>query len=164
MLPPIAYTLLENSDDFFDALSRQDHFLHFPYNSYESVIQFFERAAKDPDVTHIKIVQYRVAKKSRIMRALMDAVKAGKTVSVFIEVKARFDEEANLDWGEKLEKAGVFVHYSFPGLKVHSKIGLISRKEKRKNQILRLFSAPATSMKTRPACTAISACLPATPS
>ncbi len=92
-------------------------------------MRFFEEAAADPNVTHIKIVQYRVAKKSRIMQALMRAVEAGKQVSVFIEVKARFDEAANLRWGEKLEKAGVTVHYSFPGVKVHSKLALVRRLE-----------------------------------
>ncbi len=131
-LPPIHYNSLEKkSKDFFRSLTEKDHLLHFPYHSYESVIRFFEQAAKDPDVTHIKIVQYRVAKKSRIMRALLDAVKSGKKVTAFIEVKARFDEENNLVWGEKLEAAGVNVHYSFPGLKVHSKIALVRRKEKK---------------------------------
>jgi polyphosphate kinase len=128
-LPPLKYTKLENVNDFFTALNEEDHLLHFPYQSYESVIRFFEEAAKDPYVTHIKLVQYRVAKESRIMDSLIDAVEAGKNVSVFIEVKARFDEEANIEWGEKLQKAGVRVHYSFPGLKVHSKLALIRRIE-----------------------------------
>ncbi len=134
-LPPQPYTPLEKADDFFAAIAEGDHLLHFPYQSYESVIQFFERAAHDPLVTHIKIVQYRVAKKSRIMQALMQAVKNGKQVSVFIEVKARFDEEANIKWGEALQKAGVTVHYSMPGIKVHSKLALVSRKEGRKERL-----------------------------
>jgi len=128
-LPPLSYYPLESAPDLFAAIRQKDHLIHVPYHDYESVIRFFEEAAHDPDVTHIKITQYRVARKSRIMYALMDAVKAGKQVSVFIEVKARFDEEANLRWGEKLEKAGVSVHYSFPGVKVHSKIALIRRME-----------------------------------
>lgn len=131
-LPPLPYKPLEETSDYFHAIKKRDHFLNFPFHSYESVIQFFERAAEDPNVTHIKIVQYRVAKKSRIMEALKRAVAAGKQVFVFIEVKARFDEEANLNWGEKLEKAGIKVHYSFPGVKVHSKIALIRREEKNK--------------------------------
>lgn len=130
-LPALPYFALEKAVDFWAALREKDHLLHVPYHSYESVIQFFERAARDPKVTHIKIVQYRVARKSRIMQALMDAVKAGKQVSVFIEVKARFDEEANLEWGEKLEQAGVTVHYSFPGVKVHSKLALVRRVDRR---------------------------------
>lgn len=134
-LPPQPYAPLQEADDFFAAIAERDHLLHFPYQSYESVIQFFERAAQDPSVTHIKIVQYRVAKKSRIMQALMQAVKNGKQVSVFIEVKARFDEEANIKWGEALQKAGVTVHYSMPGIKVHSKLALVSRKEGRKERL-----------------------------
>lgn len=128
-LPPLPYHPLESAADIFEAICERDHLIHVPYHSYESVIRFFEEAARDPKVTHIKITQYRVARKSRIMQALMDAVKAGKQVSVFIEVKARFDEEANLEWGEKLEQAGVAVNYSFPGVKVHAKIALVRRIE-----------------------------------
>ncbi len=128
-LPPLPYLPLEQSSDFFASLRERDHLIHPPYHRYESVIRFFEEAAHDPQVTHIKIVQYRVARHSRIMQALMDAVKTGKQVSTFIEVKARFDEEANLKWGERLENAGVTVHYSFPGVKVHSKLALVRRLE-----------------------------------
>lgn len=134
-LPPIPYLPLENTEDFFGAISLEDHLVHVPYMSYESIIKFFERAAADPSVTHIRIVQYRVAKKSRIMQALMQAVKAGKQVSVFIEVKARFDEEANLKWGETLQKAGVTVYYSMPGIKVHAKLALVTRQEGRRNRL-----------------------------
>ena len=128
-LPPLSYKKLEKTNDFWGAIRAEEHLLHYPYQRYEAVVRFFEEAANDPNVTHIKIVQYRVARKSRIMQALMKAVKKGKQVSVFIEVKARFDEEANLRWGEKLEKAGVQVNYSFPGLKVHSKLALVRRRE-----------------------------------
>lgn len=134
-LPPQHYPALEQAEDFFNVFSERDHLLHFPYQSYESVIRFFEAAAEDPSVSNIKIVQYRVAKKSRIMRALMKAVENGKQVSVFIEVKARFDEEANIKWGEALQKAGVSVYYSMPGIKVHSKLALVSRKEGRKEKL-----------------------------
>ena len=127
--PPLPYRPLEDAPDFWAAIRERDHLLHVPYQSYESVVRFFEEAARDPAVTHIKIVQYRVARRSRIMKALMNAVKAGKQVHVFIEVKARFDEEANLRWGEKLEKAGVHVNYSFPGVKVHSKLAYVRRLE-----------------------------------
>ncbi len=128
-LPALSYRPLEEAVDFFGEIRRQDHLIHVPYHSYESVIRFFEESARDPYVTHIKIVQYRVARKSRIMEAIMSAVKAGKQVSCFVEVKARFDEEANLEWGERLERAGVQVHYSFPGVKVHSKLALVRRQE-----------------------------------
>jgi len=131
-LPPLSYDPLEEAVDVFAEIRKKDHLIHVPYQKYESVIRFFEEASKDDQVTHIKVVQYRVAKESRIMEALIDAARAGKKVSVFIEVKARFDEEANLRWGEKLEKAGVIVKYSFPELKVHSKIAWIRRIENRK--------------------------------
>ena len=128
-MPPIPCHALEEVDDYWTAIRERDHLVYFPYHSYDSVVRFFEEAAVDPDVTHIKIVQYRVARKSRIMDAIREAVARGKQVSVFIEIKARFDEEANLLWGEKLEAAGVKVHYSFPGVKVHAKVALVRRTE-----------------------------------
>lgn len=140
VLPPLPYAELEESKRFYRTIKDRDHLLHYPYHSYESVVRFFEESAKDPDVTHIKIVQYRVAKRSRIMQALMNAVKSGKQVSVFIEVKARFDEEANLVWGERLEKAGVKVHYSFPGVKVHSKLALVRRVEANRERMYAYLS------------------------
>jgi polyphosphate kinase len=133
-LPPLRYTALEDVEDYYESLREREHLLAFPFQSYESVVRFFEQAAKDPLVTHIKLIQYRVAKESRIMDALIEAVDAGKHVSVFIEVKARFDEEANLKWGEQLQKAGVKVHYSFPGLKVHAKLALVRRVENKSPQ------------------------------
>ena len=139
-LPPLPYHPLEDTSDYYAEIRKGDHFIHVPYHSYESVIRFFEEAAKDPNVTHIKVVQYRVARTSRIMQALIDAVKAGKQVSVFIEVKARFDEEANLEWGERLEQAGVSVHYSFPGVKVHSKLALVRRVEGEGSQLYSYLS------------------------
>jgi len=128
-LRPIKISQMEDADSIFDIIREKDQFVHVPYHSYESVIRFFEDAAVDPNVTHIKIIQYRVAKVSRIMTAIKNAVKSGKQVSTFIEVKARFDEEANLSWGEELEKAGVSVYYSMPGFKVHSKLALVRRIE-----------------------------------
>ncbi len=129
-LPPMDYAPLAEKESIFEPIRASDHLIHVPYHKYEHVIQFFEHAAKDPNVTHIKIIQYRVAPNSRIMDALINAVKSGKQVYAFIEVKARFDEEANLRWGEQLEKAGIVVRYSFPGLKVHSKMALVRRLEK----------------------------------
>jgi len=104
------------------------------------VVNFFEQAAVDPYVTHIKIIQYRVAKKSKIMNALIKAVENGKQVTAFIEIKARFDEAANLAWGERLEAAGVKVFYSMPGLKVHSKMALIKRSVKGVDEHYAYFS------------------------
>ncbi len=131
-LPPLPYCPLEDSKDIFQEICKNDHLIHLPYHSYRSVVRLFQKAAKDPKVTHIKIILYRVGSQSKVMEALMDAVEAGKQVTAFIEVKARFDEEANLEWGEKLEKAGIKVYYSFPGLKVHSKLAIIRRIENNK--------------------------------
>lgn len=128
-LPPLPHPRLEQASSPFDLVRSKDQMVHTPYQGYQAVIRFFEHAAEDPDVTHIKITHYRVAAQSKIMRALMNAVERGKQVSVFVEIKARFDEAANLEWGERLEKAGVRVHYSFPGVKVHAKLGLIRRVE-----------------------------------
>lgn len=134
-LSPIPYKELESAESIFEKIKEKDYLIHVPYHTFESIIKFFEDASVDPDVSEIQIIQYRVGSKSRIMRALMKAVKNGKKVSSFIEVKARFDEEANLDWGEKLEAAGVHVSYSMPGLKVHSKLANVVRIENGKEVI-----------------------------
>ncbi|NND34831.1 MAG: polyphosphate kinase 1 [Saprospiraceae bacterium] len=139
-LEPLSYLPLEESTDIFSTIQQKDHLIHLPYHSYESVIKLFQTAAHDPNVTHIKIIQYRVGSTSRIMQALMEAVEKGKRVSAFIEVKARFDEEANISWGQKLEEAGVKVHYSFPGLKVHSKAAIIRRIENGKPKLYTYLS------------------------
>ena len=139
-LPPLPFPALTKESSVFDEIKKQDYLIHFPYHTYEPVVRFFEDAASDPYVTEIKITQYRVAKKSRIMKALIRAVEQGKKVFAFIEIKARFDEEANLIWGEKLEKAGIKVNYSFPGLKVHSKLAMVTRKEKGKKQVYTYLS------------------------
>ncbi|MBP6183640.1 MAG: polyphosphate kinase 1 [Saprospiraceae bacterium] len=131
-LPPLRFDVLEGDLDFFQQIRFKDRLINPPYHSFESVIRFFEGAATDPAVTHIKLVQYRVGSQSRIMNALKLAVANGKEVAVFIEVKARFDEAANLSWGEELERHGVKVNYSFPGLKVHAKLALVQRLEDNK--------------------------------
>jgi polyphosphate kinase len=128
-LEPLAHPVLVDTCNYFEAIGQQDQMIHMPYQSFSPVLTFIKQAAADPKVTHIKIVQYRVAKKSEIMQTLMEAVKRGKQVTVFVEIKARFDESANLEWGEKLQKAGVRVCYSFPGLKVHSKLLMVRRSE-----------------------------------
>ncbi len=128
-LPPLPHPGLYHAENPFEVIRAHDQLLHYPYHSYDAVVNFFQRAAEDPHVTHIKAIQYRVARRSRIMEALMEAVRRGKQVSVFVEIKARFDEAANLEWGERLERAGVRVYYSFPGVKVHSKLALVRRME-----------------------------------
>ncbi len=133
--PPLSVPHLEKAKSIFDVIKKKDQIIHVPYQSYQPVVKFFEDAATDPNVTHIKIIQYRVAKVSKIMDALKLAVKNGKQVSAFVEIKARFDEAANLMWGERLEAAGVTVHYSMPGVKVHSKIAIVRRIEKDKARL-----------------------------
>jgi polyphosphate kinase len=128
-LPALPHPTLHHAEDPFAVMREKDQLLHVPFQSYDAVVNFFEKAASDPHVTHIKVIQYRVAKQSRIIHALMEAVRKGKQVSVFVEIKARFDEAANLEWGERMEKAGIRVHYSFPGVKVHSKLALVRRME-----------------------------------
>lgn len=136
-LPPLPHPTLHDTEDPFSVIRQKDQLLHVPYQSYDAVVHFFERAANDPHVTHIKVIQYRVAKHSRIIQSMMHAVQKGKQVSAFVEIKARFDEAANLDWGEKMDKAGVRVYYSFPGVKVHSKVALVRRME---NGVARLYA------------------------
>lgn len=117
------------SDNLFELIKLKDRLLQFPYESFDEVIQFVEEAAADSKVTEIKMTLYRVSKDSAIAKALLSAVQNGKKVMVFIETKARFDEANNIKWGKKLEAAGAKVIYSYPGIKVHSKILYIERKE-----------------------------------
>lgn len=128
-LDPVQSKILSSSSNIFETISTNDVGLHFPYQPYDYVVQFIREASVDPDVTAIKITQYRVADNSAIVLALIQAAKSGKDVMAFVEVKARFDEELNFKWAEEMEKAGVKVYYSFPGLKVHAKIAFVSRKE-----------------------------------
>ncbi|MGD1846483.1 MAG: polyphosphate kinase 1 [Salibacteraceae bacterium] len=127
--PPLAHPELDRFSSFFEALSQKDFILHFPYQSYDYVTRFIEEAADDPAVTSIKITLYRVASDSKVAKALIRAAQNGKKVEVFDEIKARFDEQSNLFWGNELAQAGAKVRYSYPDLKVHSKICLITRQE-----------------------------------
>jgi polyphosphate kinase len=129
ILPPLKYKAFERNSSMFNVIAKKDHLLHFPYHRYSYVIRLLEQAAHDPNVTHIKILQYRVAKNSQIIAALRSAIEAGKNVMVFVELKARFDEEANIFWAEQLEEWGAIVKYSLPEIKVHSKLLMISRNE-----------------------------------
>jgi polyphosphate kinase len=128
-LSHIPHKTFDNRDNYFDLIAEKDQSLHFPYHSYKYVINFLEQAANDEKVSSIKVTQYRVASDSAIVKALIKAAKNGKEVMAFVELKARFDEEANIHWAEEMEKAGVKVFYSFPGLKVHAKMALIERIE-----------------------------------
>ncbi|QQS37552.1 MAG: polyphosphate kinase 1 [Ignavibacteriales bacterium] len=129
-MPALQSVLSDKNKSAFKLISRKDLLLHFPYHSYDPVIKFLNEAADDPKVKSISITLYRIASSSKIAEALIKASNNGKTVTAFVEVKARFDEEANLSWALALSKSGVDVHYSFPGMKVHSKICLVEREEK----------------------------------
>ncbi|MFC0261132.1 polyphosphate kinase 1 [Fontibacter flavus] len=127
-VPPISYPQ-EGTDDIFQVLKNRDILLHHPYNNIDPILDLIEKAADDPNVMAIKMTIYRLAKDSRITKALLRAAENGKHVSVLFEVKARFDEENNIREAKKLQKAGCFVIYGISNLKTHTKLLLIVRKD-----------------------------------
>ena len=120
---------VKTPNDIFAAIRKSDVLLHHPYDSFKPVLDFIQAAATDPQVLAIKVTLYRVGRKSPVVRSLMEAQRNGKQVAVLVELKARFDEESNIGWAKALEAAGVHVVYGLVGLKTHSKITLVVRKE-----------------------------------
>ncbi len=132
--PPLPIANLSLEQNFLDAISCKDYLLYTPYHTFSYVIKFLREAALDPKVSSIKITIYRLSKLSHVANALINAAKNEKKVLVQIELQARFDEENNINFAEKLEAAGVQLIFGIPGLKVHSKICVIERLENKKTR------------------------------
>ncbi|HEU5168525.1 MAG TPA: polyphosphate kinase 1 [Chitinophagaceae bacterium] len=127
--PSVRHPDFSTSNSIFKTITEGERLLHLPYHSYNYILRFFNEAAIDPQVKEIYVTLYRVAANSHIVNALISAAKNGKKVTVFVELKARFDEANNLKWSKKMKAAGVKIINSIPGLKVHAKIALVKRFE-----------------------------------
>lgn len=126
---PMRIRSLDEVGSIFKVIKKRDVMLHFPYESFDYLIRFLMEAAFDPKVDEIKITQYRVAENSAVINTLISAAQNGKKVTVFVELKARFDEENNMRTAARMEQAGIKIIYSIPGLKVHAKVAVILRKD-----------------------------------
>ena len=120
---------LRNKESIFDAIKNQDILLHHPYTAFGTIVDFIDAAAQDPQVVAIKMCLYRTGQKSPIPQALINASERGKQVTAVVEIKARFDEEHNIEWAKRLAESGVHVVYGLVGLKTHSKVALVVRRE-----------------------------------
>ena len=125
---PFAHPAFRNKTQIAEVILKKDVMLHFPYHSYDPVIDMLREAAMDDNVSSIKITAYRLASNSKVINALINAARNGKEVTVFLELKARFDEEANLEWKTLMEEEGVKVLVGIPNIKVHAKICVIQKK------------------------------------
>jgi polyphosphate kinase len=128
-LCPVRIPRLDDQDSIFDAIREKDVLLYYPYHPFDYIVDLLKTAALDPQVTDIKICLYRVARDSRVIDALVNAAHNGKRVLAVVELAARFDEAANISWAQRLTDSGINVIFGIPGLKVHSKLLLIERKE-----------------------------------
>lgn len=126
---PFVHPLLKQPCRIMEVIDKRDVMLHMPYHSFDSIIDLLREAAIDPFVQSIKITAYRLAKDSKVINALLNAVRNGKAVTVMIELRARFDEEANLQWKKRLEEEGVKVVLGLPNMKVHGKLCIIKKRE-----------------------------------
>ena len=140
-LEPLPHPTLEGGASSLDLIRAKDHLLHFPYQSYAYVVRLLQEAAADPDVDAIWISLYRVSSDSEVVKALIEAAENGKEVMAFVEVQARFDEELNLEWAERMELAGIRVIHGTRKIKVHAKLCLIRRRE---GDTSRLYALLAT--------------------
>jgi polyphosphate kinase len=129
-LPALTSKDFSDYDTVFDAITAKDILLHYPYHRFLHVTEFIRQAAFDPSVKHIRLNIYRVASQSRVISSLIDAVDNGKKVTVVVELRARFDEEANIHWSKKMTDAGVQVVFGMHALKIHSKLCVVTREEK----------------------------------
>ena len=136
----VDFTIEEKDGSLFQSIKQKDILIHPPYHTYSTVLRFFNEASIDPFVTKIYVTLYRVAADSQIVNALISAARNGKKVTVFVELKARFDEANNIKWSKQLKAAGVQIIESIPGLKVHAKLALVKRKIGRQTELLGLMS------------------------
>ncbi|WP_404341389.1 polyphosphate kinase 1 [Pseudoalteromonas mariniglutinosa] len=128
-LPPLQSSAFKQHASVFSCVSQQDILLYYPYHTFNHLLEFVRQAAFDPDVLQIKVNIYRLASKSRLVSSLINAAQNGKKVTVMVELKARFDEQNNIEWAKVLSSAGIKVIFGIPALKVHSKLCVIHRKE-----------------------------------